>query len=125
MSPQMRKSKKSVIGPRKIPVVVATPVATNEESMERDDETSKTSNLTPSPYVAADEEVKFAQSTVEDTPSPAPAKKAEPEEQVETQEEISVETVDEQEDTVEEDNNANSGETVATKESEDWEEVTN
>ena len=118
--------KKSVIGPRKIPVVVATPVSTNEESIERDSETSKTPNCSPSPYVAADEEVKFAESTVEDTPSPTPAKKAEPEEQVEAQEEISVETVDEQEETVEEeDNNANSGETVSTKESEDWEEVSN
>lgn len=120
--------KKSAIGPRKIPIAVARPVATNEESIEKDDETSKTSNYSASaPSSAADEDVKFAESTVEDT-SP-PKKEEEPEEQQvqeEAQEEISVETVDEQNETTEDDNNTNSTETVATKsESEDetWEEV--
>jgi len=117
-----------VIGPRKIPIAVARPVASNEESIEKDDETSKTSNHSVSaPVSTVDEEVKFAESTVEDT-SPAPKKDKEPEEQVQAQEEISVETVDEQDETTDEDNNINSTETVATKsESEDetWEEVSN
>merc|ERR1712137_44187 len=45
---RFRLAKKTANGPRKIPIPVARPVATNEESIEKDDETSKTSNFSAS-----------------------------------------------------------------------------
>jgi len=110
--------KKSVIGPRKIPIVVSSSIASNNnESVEKDDDTSKASNT----FAVDDEAVQNTEATDEDTSPPPP----EPEQ---AQEEISVETVDEQNETLEEDNNpATIDIAVSMSETEDetWEEVPN
>merc|ERR1712007_387967 len=110
--------KKSVIGPRKIPIVVSSSIASNNnELVEKDDATSKASHT----FAVDDEAVQNTEATDEDTSPPPP-----PPEQA--QEEISVETVDEQNETLEEDNNpATIDIAVSMSETEDetWEEVPN
>merc|ERR1712007_423283 len=116
--------KKSVIGPRKIHIVISSSVASNNnESVEKDDDTSKASNT----FAVDDEAVQNTEATDEDTSPPPPEPEPEPEPE-QAQEEISVETVDEQNETLEEDNNpATIDIAVSMSETEDetWEEVPN